>query len=190
MTRLRAAALALTLAASSLVAVAAAAPATAARAPMAKVVVVEGKACSTVGAKSSVRSTQYVCTKSGSKAVWRVNVATVKAGRGCTKVAELAEVGSTKALFSCVRNAKKALVWKAASKECKSAVGLYAESRKNFDSIMAQIAAVEASAKVLPAAEAATALTQLASIKASVTTIGEFSKDLKASIPLACGGIS
>jgi hypothetical protein len=216
MTRLRAAALAITMAASSLVAVSAAAPASAARAPLAKVVVVEGKACAKVGTKASVRSTQYVCTKSGSKAVWRVNAATVKAGRGCTKVAELAEVGPRKALFSCTRGANKALVWRTASKECKSAVALYNEVRKQFATVMSQVSALEsANASASAAAAAARAAANaagpegaaaaaaaaeaeataassriaLASMKASITTMGGWSEDLKESIPLACGGL-
>jgi hypothetical protein len=178
--------------------------------------VVEGKACAKVGTKASVRSTQYVCTKSGSKAVWRVNAATVKAGRGCTRLAELAEVGARKALFSCVRGTNRTLAWKAASKECKSSVALDNESRATYATALSQIKALEAAnvsaaaaakaAKAAAAAagaggaeaaaeaaaaeaRAATMVTQLASIKASITTIGGFSEDLKASIPLACGGL-
>jgi hypothetical protein len=187
MSRLRAAALALTMAASSLVTVAVAGPASAARAPMAPVVVVEGKTCAKVGAKSTVRSTQYVCTKSGSKAVWRVNAATVKAGRGCTKVAELAEVGARKALFSCFRNTQKALVWKAASKDCKEAVAVDRRSRQDIAAVSAQIAAVEKAAQALPAADMASSLAALAGLKATIRELSLTSQEiLRPSVTLMC----
>jgi hypothetical protein len=179
MRRIRAAVLALAMTASGLLAIGVTA------APASANTAVAGKACTQVGLKSTVRSTQYICTKSGSRNLWTVNAKTVRVGRGCTKAGELAEVGSRKVLHSCTSK-NRVLVWKAASKECRETVALYNKGRQEYLSTLAQVAAVEAEARKLPPADAANLLVQLATIKSAVETLGDLNKDTKASIPLAC----
>ena len=148
---------------------------------------VDGGTCAKAGSTAAVRSTQYVCTASGSKLVWRANAATVRAGRGCTKLAELATVGSAQTLFSCTRAAKtRLLTWKAASKECRDANNLYNQARKQYLDTLAQVTSVETEAKKLSGNDATALLAQVATIKQAVSTLGGLANDMKASIPLAC----
>ena len=119
-------------------------------APASAVTVKANAKCAKVGQKASVRSTQYVCTKSGTSAKWVVNKSTVRAGRGCTVAGELVPITTTN-LMSCFKNSKtKRLVWKKATADCKEAYGIWQDLSLKYTANQSQLTRLETSIKTLP----------------------------------------
>jgi hypothetical protein len=178
--RVRALVLALAMTASGLLAVGTTAV------PAAAATVVEGRSCVKVGAKATVRSTQYICTKSGSKGVWRVSASTVRVGRGCTKSAELATVGARKVLHSCTRNKSRQLVWKVATKDCREQVAARTAFEGTYRDVLRQYNATIRAVESLAPENRGSMLIDLATIKMLVDDSREALKDFDQPVTYFC----
>jgi hypothetical protein len=181
--RVRALMTALTMLATSLVAVGvAAAPASASVART-----IEGRSCPTTGQVSRVLSTQYVCTAEGSKKVWRVNSKTVRANRGCTKLGEIAVVGSSKKVFSCTRSSKsQPFRWKVANKDCRDSYNDLMRTQASYNARLADLKVIEDALPALPANEALSLAPTIATIKLNLAGVKGAIDDLREITPILC----
>ena len=162
---------------SSIVAVGAAVPASA-------VTVKANAKCTKVGQKVSVRSTQYVCTKSGTSAKWVVNKNTVRANRGCTFAGETTLIGAS-SLFNCYRKSGR-LIWKKSGADCKEAYNIWADLQTKYNTNQATLTRLEANVKTLPADQQAELTTTIGIIKTNLTVIKNTADDMNDTVLVMC----